>query len=279
MSIKTIATLMFEPDADTAAFEAAVALAQRFSAHLMVIAPGVIHTESLYLTPDAPAVISNELRKTAEADAAALREKVTARMASEVVSWDIDDRLMAGAALTAVLGEMLRYADLLVVPAPYGESGSATLAGAVEAALFSSRTPVMVIPDGGAAPELGSDLVLAWNESDEALRAARAALSFMHDGAVAHVLVVDPSRTSSGRSDPGGSVAMFLNRHGAKADILVQPSGGARISEALERAVREQGAGLLVMGAYGKTRLREAIFGGTTRDMLESPPVPVLMAH
>jgi nucleotide-binding universal stress UspA family protein len=280
MSLKTIATLIFDAEADLSALEAAIALAQRYSAHLTVIAPGVIHTESLYLTPDAPAVVSNELRRNAEEEAARIREKVVARMASEVVAWDLDDRLMSGAALNTVLSEMLRYADLLVVPAPYGEgAGSSTMAGAIEAALFTARTPILVIPDGGSAPEAGANAIVAWNESDEALHATRAALPFLTNGGAARVLVIDPSRSGPGRSDPGGPVATFLNRHGARADIMVQPSGGKRIQETLSRTVMEQGAGLLVMGAYGKTRLREAIFGGTTRYMLEAPPVPVLMAH
>lgn len=280
MSIRTIATLVFDPSAELHAFEAALALARRFSAHLSVVAPGIIHTESLYLTPDAPAVIGNELRRTAEQDAAEIRDRINARMASEVVNWDLDDRLMSGAAMTSVLAEVLRYADLVVVPAPYGAAaGSPTMAAAVEAALFSSRTPIMVIPDGGEAPALDADVLLAWNESDEALRAARAALPFMTGQGASRVLVIDPSKAGPGRSDPGGPIAAFLNRHGARADILVQPSGGLNIQDALMRALNEQGAGILVMGAYGKTRLREAIFGGTTRFMLEAPPVPVLMAH
>jgi len=280
MSIKTIATLIFDPEAELDAFEAALSLARRFSAHLTVIAPGVIHTESLYLTPDAPAVIGNELRRTAEQDAAAVRARINARMAGEIVPWDLDDRLMSGAAVTTVLSETLRYADLVVVPAPYGAAaGSPVMAAAVEAALFSSRTPVMVIPDGGTAPELGADVVVAWNESDEAMRAARAALPFMTGAAATRVVMFDPQRTGPERSDPGGRIASFLNRHGARAEILIQQSGGKSTYDALGRSLGEQGAGLLVMGAYGKTRLREAIFGGTTRDMLEAPPVPVLMAH
>ncbi len=120
---------------------------------------------------------------------------------------------------------------------------------------------------------------MAWNESDEAMRAARASLPFIAKASETDITIIDPPRHGKGRSDPGGSLACYLNRHGAKSEISIVARSEPKISDTLIRRSREAGVDLLVMGAYGHTRMREAIIGGATRHMLEHSEVPILMAH
>jgi nucleotide-binding universal stress UspA family protein len=91
------------------------------------------------------------------------------------------------------------------------------------------------------------------------------------------IVVVDPPRHGPDRSDPGGRLAQMLARHGIRADIRILARTMPQISDVLARQVEDSGADLLVMGAYGHSRLREAILGGATRNTLEKSKVPVLM--
>ena len=93
------------------------------------------------------------------------------------------------------------------------------------------------------------------------------------------IVVIDPPVHGAERSDPGGQLCQMLVRHGVRAEVSVLARSEPRISDVLTRHLREQGADLMVMGAYGHSRLREAIVGGATRDMLKHAQVPVFLAH
>jgi len=92
-------------------------------------------------------------------------------------------------------------------------------------------------------------------------------------------VVIDPPMHGPNRSDPGGLVAQYLSRHGVKTEIDVLSRSMPRVSDVLLRHVTDMDADMVVMGAYGHSRFREAIFGGATRYMLEQATVPVFMAH
>ena len=81
------------------------------------------------------------------------------------------------------------------------------------------------------------------------------------------------------RSDPGGVLCQYLVRHGVKAQVSVLAKTLPKISDVLARHALEEGCDMMVMGAYGHSRLREAVLGGTTRAVLEAMKIPVLMAH
>jgi nucleotide-binding universal stress UspA family protein len=122
-------------------------------------------------------------------------------------------------------------------------------------------------------------VVIAWNESAEAMRAVRAALPLMAQARSVTVVVIDPPQHAPNRSDPGGALSQFLSRHGLRVEIEVLSRTLPRISDVLLRHVAESGADLVIMGAYGHSRFREAILGGATRAMLEQQQVAVLMAR
>ena len=94
-----------------------------------------------------------------------------------------------------------------------------------------------------------------------------------------NIVVIDPPSHGAERSDPGGALAEALSRKGIRCDISVLARTMPKVSDVLQRHISDVGGELLVMGAYGHSRFREAIFGGATRNMLESAEIPVLMAH
>jgi len=94
-----------------------------------------------------------------------------------------------------------------------------------------------------------------------------------------HVVVIDPPQHGPNRSDPGGALSQYLARHGVKTEIDVLSKTMPRVSDVLCRHVQDLDADMIVMGAYGHSRFREAILGGATRNMLEQAEVPVFLAH
>ena len=111
------------------------------------------------------------------------------------------------------------------------------------------------------------------------MTAVRRAMPFLTAADSVEITVIDPSPHGPERSDPGGALCQMLTRHGVKAEIAVLARTMPQISDILNRRATEIGADMVVMGAYGHSRFREAILGGTTRDMLEHAEVPVFLAH
>jgi nucleotide-binding universal stress UspA family protein len=150
----------------------------------------------------------------------------------------------------------------------------------LEAVLFDGRAPVLLVPAAGSlAASWPERAVIAWNESAEAAAAIRGALPLLRKATEVSIAMIAPAPHDAGRADPGAGLCTLLARHGIKADISILPRTMPRIGDVILRHVADRNADLLVMGAYGHSRLREAIFGGATRAILTDCPVPVLMAH
>jgi nucleotide-binding universal stress UspA family protein len=172
-----------------------------------------------------------------------------------------------------------RFADLVVLPRPYGAARGLEDEAVIEAALFDAHAPVLVVPDAGAFTGFGTRPILAWNQSAEALAAIRASLSALSNAPSVNIAIIAPPQHGPDRSDPGGMLSQMLGRHGVRAEISVLAKTMPRVSDVLMRHVQDINADMIVMGAYSHSRFREALMGGATRDMLENTTVPILMAH
>jgi nucleotide-binding universal stress UspA family protein len=150
----------------------------------------------------------------------------------------------------------------------------------IEAAMFEGKAPVLVLPEKGLGEHVvPKRIVVAWNQSAEAMTATRMALPFLKSADAVDITVIDPPPHGAERSDPGGLLCQMLVRHGVHAEVTVLARSLPRVSDVLARHVLDENADMLVMGAYGHSRFREAILGGATRNMLEQATVPVLMAR
>ncbi|MDP5359437.1 MAG: universal stress protein, partial [Paracoccaceae bacterium] len=180
-------------------------------------------------------------------------------------------------ALTSYWAHKLRFSDLIVLPRPYQDSAEAAVL--VEACLFAAERPVLMIPKGCKAPDAGGHILMGWNDGAEALAAARAALPILEQADVTDICIIDPPAHAADRSDPGGAMAQYLMRHGSRAEVAVLAKTEPYVGDILLRRAREVGAQMIVSGAYGHSRLREAVFGGATRSLLETADRPILMAR
>ncbi|PJI92833.1 universal stress protein family protein [Yoonia maricola] len=277
MTYKIIATILTDTDQSTEGLDAAISLADRMGSHLDIFVVTISHTEtnSYYMGAEA-LMIAEQTR-----DAMAQREKIEAwlqdRMHGEMVRWSMQAATVQGPALTGYLARKLRFSDLVVLPRPYQDNPEA--ATLVEACLFTAERPVLMIPKGCKAPDIGGHVLMGWNDGAEALAAARAALPLLEQADVADICIIDPPTHAPDRSDPGGAMAQYLMRHGTKSEVAVLAKTEPQVGEMLLRRAKEVGAQMIVSGAYGHSRLREAVFGGATRSLLEMADLPILMSR
>ncbi|MBE9552893.1 MAG: universal stress protein, partial [Proteobacteria bacterium] len=128
----------------------------------------------------------------------------------------------------------------------------------------------------GAQAEIGRNVLVAWNGSREAARAVSDAMPILEAADSIEVFAVEPR----GIGDiPGADIAQHLARHGLKTDAAKTAGLDIEVGDVLLNQVADGGADLIVMGAYGHSRMRELVLGGATRHILGHMTVPVLLSH
>ncbi len=281
MAYKSILTVATSPNGLMPVVTAAAQIAARSDAHLDALALGVDRTQIGYSYVGSGAVMIAAAMERAEEEARATEKALTAALGAQSPGLRVasESAVTQLGALTDVVAARARYADLVILPLPYGKARGVEDEAVTEAALFEGMAPVLIVPPSGMKAAQPKRIVVAWNQSREALVAARRAMPLLRQAETVQIVVIDPPTHGPERSDPGGLLCQLLVRHGVHAEVSVLARTLPRVSEVLARHVRDMDADLLVMGAYGHSRFREAILGGATRDMLEAAEVPVFLAH
>lgn len=278
-SLLTIVTRDEPPETAFAGLEAAIGLAQREDAHLSVLALGLDVSQMGYFYADTSMIVLQETLARAQEAAESLEATVRRRLEGAQIRWSVDRGLAQLGSIAPLVSQLARFSDLVVLPQPYGPGRNQTEEAVLEAALFDAGVPVLVLPDGMAEVATFDRVVIAWNQGAEALSAVRQALPILKRASHVDIVVVDPPPQGPERSDPGGGLSLWLSRHEVRAEVSVLARTMPRVSDVLMRHARDRDADLLVMGAYGHSRFREAILGGTTRNLLQGADLPVLMAR
>jgi len=145
-------------------------------------------------------------------------------------------------------------------------------------AILRVGRPTLVVPDGVSS--LRADhVVIGWKDTREARRVVCDAIPFLHDATRVTIVEICPLGEEGAAQERMDDVARYLNRHhiiGGPRVILHGDGSGAAL---LTRLAQDNGADLLVTGAYGHTRLGEWIFGGVTRELLTTSPICCVMSH
>lgn len=279
MQYRSISTFIAD-DADMArTIGVAAGFAARQDAHLDVCCMGVDSTQGAGFYAGAPAIIYQDALDNARETAERLEAAARRHLQGVTTRWGTDSAVLTLGGVGSYVGLRARFSDLVILPRPYGEGRGLIDEATLEAALFEGGAPVLVVPDGMKTLPEPRRIVIAWNQSNEALSAVRRALPLLCAADLVNICVIDPPTHGAERSDPGGLLTQMLARHGVRAEVSVLARTMPRVSDVLNRQLQDFDADLLVMGAYGHSRLREAILGGTTREVLEGCRTSAFLAH
>ncbi len=279
MDYKTIVVVLQNEEDGTRALNCACSLAGRWDSHLVGV-----HAEPLPMPvaspmgfPDATLITTGEEANRERAER--LGRLFHDRMAREsrAGEWRALRNVSGDSALSAM--ESARCADIIVVGQPSrDESGGVP---DVDTLIQGSGRPVLLVPAGeGAAGVQARRVVLAWNGSREAARATYDALPFLAMAEEVTVLTVDAvTNNSQSGAMSGAEIATTLARHGVKATVDAVRSEERSVAGTITDKIAEIGADLLVAGAFSHSRIREMIFGGTTRSLIDEPPCLTLFAR
>ncbi|MGD0316314.1 MAG: universal stress protein [Xanthobacteraceae bacterium] len=172
------------------------------------------------------------------------------------------------------VGSYGRVFDIIVLARP-GEEWQSPSMVTLESALFESGRPVLISPPDSPR-SLATNILIAWNRSTEQARATAFAMPLLRLAQRITILTVEGS-TVAGPS--GVEMARSLRMNGIAAEPMTLTAGKRNAGEVILAKAAELGCDLIVKGAYTQSRLRQMIFGGTTRDILAHAKLPVLMAH
>jgi len=247
------------------------------------------HVTGLALTPDLVVPPTVELAYGAELAAAHER---AIREALDPVKAEFSQRAQragvtstewreAGGNVVATTALHARYSDLLIVGQPRADDArSQPVRGFLEQLILSAGRPILVIPYAGKFAGIGKKPLVAWNASRESTRAVTDAIPLLERAKSVAVLVIDPQNAAGIHGDaPGADISLYLARHGVKAEAHPTASGNVEVGDVILSRASDIGADLIVMGAWGHSRMRELIMGGATRSLLEQMTVPVLLSH
>lgn len=270
--MRSIVLHIHDDDCFEARFQAALDIARAFDGHITCVQPIPV---DLIGPGDVYAPGGAELVPILRDNAERFQQLVEPRLAAEGVGWDWVQRFDGAGNLVSAYAAL---ADLVVLGTldPRGGRGVSPLAGEVA---IQARTPVLAVPPEARRFDAAAPAVVAWNGSIEASRALRGALPLLRRAASVQLVTVEERRDHVRFDLPPTEGAEFLSRHGIECEMVAMPPRDGSIEAALRSAAELRGAGYLVMGAYGHSRLRETVIGGSTRGLLANPPAPLLLSH
>lgn len=279
MSMKTILIPAEQRDGMGSVLQTALLLARRFDSYIegFAVRPGmsefVTVDGSVPLEPFRQAGIEEANKIKAEFESFMQKHGVAqAGQASAGLSFGWRDDAPEG---EDVVGSYGRVFDLIVMSRP-----NATALGlhrrALESGLFESGRPILLAPP--SPPQtIATNVLIAWNGSTEQTRAIAFAMPLLEQAKRVTVLTIPGGAEVPGPS--GEQVTRSLQRNGVPASLLNVELAGRSTGETVLATAASQDCDLLIKGAYTQSRLRQLIFGGSTRHILANAMLPVFMAH
>lgn len=277
MPVKTIAIILTQAETTRPVFEAAEAIAGEHGAHVVALHGEVIDPPPVLSPLDLPdsSVIASLYDAAAERSAR-IKAVFDDCVARSSVSCEWRPFKGSSGAANAGLIDSVRTADLVIASQP--QQGNVSEHDAI---LFDGGRPILFIPWIDKEFKQFKRVLIAWDGSRGVARATFDSLGLLHAADEIELLTVD-GRSNRADEAPylaSAEIAASLARHGLKVSTRTQAPEKLLISTVLENRCSDFGADLLIMGAYGTSRIMERIFGGVTHVLLESMTVPVLMSR
>ena len=278
MTYKTILVHLNDERRVGSLIDAACHLGERFNAHVI----------ALYVMPPVPTYGSTAFGagmiqsglKTFREEAERVHKSFedASRGRGIVPEWRRVDPVRKGLAETII--EHGRCADLIIVGQRDSDFDFSGVLDVPERIVIESGRPVLVVPKVGRFKSIGKRVTVAWNSRREATRAVFDALPLLVTADRVRVVWINPQKEPQAAGDlPSAEIAATLARHGVNCEAATATGADMSVGDVLLSGLTDDSSDLLVMGAWGHSRMRELMFGGATRKIFEHMTVPVLMSH
>lgn len=279
MAFKDLLVLVDDTAASAARLDLAARLAAQSEAHLT----GLYAVSDIMLPGYIEAEIPEELRANRRRSVQEQTTRAANHFADVMRQHGLTDRsewLSAEGDPTIAAAVRGRYADLIIVGQPDPDRDRDQAIAQPADLLFESGRPLLVVPYTGRFSSIGERVLVGWNGSREAARAIGDAMPLLTRAKRVVVMAANPKPGPRGLGDePCADIARHLSHHGCKVEATHVATDVVEPGDTLLNTAADEGCDLLVMGAYGRSRLRELVLGGMTRFMLHHMTVPVLMSH
>ncbi len=273
MALKSILVYFDERRDMASTMAVARELASRHDAHLTAAYVAPYMNPAMFVDGYMPVTTMDAMNESAEQQAAAARAAFESHMQGHEGrhEWrELDGMPDSEIARASYL------ADLTIMGQTRENNERTGSHGIENAIIVGAGCPVLMVPYIGTHDALGKSVSIAWNETRESSRALHDALPLLTAADKVDVVSVRPAGSDT---DPVAGVIDYLEKHGITASNTRLVEDKVPVGTMLLNHVCDNGSDLLVMGAYGHSRVREMMLGGATRDILRHMTVPILFAH
>lgn len=267
--MKTVLLLVHDDPGQEARLRAALDLVRAIDGHLHCLHVTAIPAdvaEYALLGGNALLLGDEEQRETEH------RARITRRLTAESVMFGWQE---ATGELAEMIGLGAAFADVIVSNTDLHDSTAPDMRRVAGEITIAVGKPVLAVPKAMTGLALNGRAIIAWDGSDDAEDAVRAAVPLLALARDVEILTVDDGSAAV----PAKAVARYLSHHGINARIKIEITLTARPADHILAAVSGEQAEWVVMGAYGHARFLEHLFGGTTRTMLRDSPAPLFLVH
>ncbi|MCP4431369.1 MAG: universal stress protein [Gammaproteobacteria bacterium] len=277
MTIKNLLVHIDHSQACQHRVKAAIDLSRQFDARLTALfvvpdyfVPSYVEAQ---ISTDVITQINDQARERAEQTMERVKLQITEAGLS------VDSYIEDGNLINMLTG-YARYTDLLILGQNQPNDPDNLSDALADHLVLEAGSPCLVVPHTGCRQTLGNRVLLAWNESRESARALKDALPLLKQANMVTVLFIKPKSHNEEQTEMQKNVIRgYLADHDIDADISTcidsqHTTGDVMLAEAIDNDID-----LIVMGAYGHSRLREIILGGATRHLLQQMTVPVFISH
>ena len=259
--------------------ELAVDLAARHQARLVGLCVVTVTNTPNFVPGE---LVQREIEKLRrQADELQTRFAAATSAADIVSEWRRIDNTEIRADVTAIVRTHALYSDLLVVGQIDRQAGDGSIpVDLPDRLILETGRPVIVVPYAWRYHEVGDRVLVAWNARREACRAVNDAMPILQSARHVRVLALQAGGGMADHGEvPGADISTHLARHGVNVEAEFAVAEDIDVGDMLLSTVAAESVDLLVMGGYGRSRMREYVLGGATRHLLKHMTVPVLMSH
>lgn len=173
-----------------------------------------------------------------------------------------------------------RYSDVAIAPQLLAEHVPNDKSLICDYLSTQIGKPLIVLPNKMKKFPLLNNVVIAWDESPQAARAVHDAIPLLKLADNVNVVMVPEEEYYENKLIISGQgLKSYLSHHGINVNMVTIQRKKSKIAKEILSSAKHQGAGLIVMGVYGHSRIRESVFGGTSKYLLKNTTIPLLVSH